>query len=166
MRWRVFVEPWVRPFFHLYAQLGRGMRIDVIGLVRSLEGEVLLVRSDGEADYDLIRAPIARPIEPEAILRHALKTRAGIELQTRPRLLRMQLADDPGSDHQLVYLIIDAKKPPENAGAGDQTWRRPEALPQNILPQARALIEATLEDPGRPLTGGAAQRRSDDQERV
>jgi hypothetical protein len=142
MRWRVGVEPWIRPFFHLYARLSRGQSVQSLGVVLNGEGAVLLVRSSELERWDVLREGVFAAQSPEAALTVALARDAGLQLLERPTLLAVQMAVEPEGGHQLVYCATHWRPIAalQTSSTLAQLWCPPHVLPENIRSDALAAI--------------------------
>lgn len=104
--WRRSLEPWIRPAFHRWARLRRGVTLGVRGLVADADGRVLLLEHSYVHGWHLPGGGVDRGESCEAAVMRELVEEAGIEALARPVLLSVHDngATFPG-DHVLLFRI-------------------------------------------------------------
>ncbi len=138
------VEPLVRPLFHVWWRLSRGMTLGVRGIACDAAGRVLLVRHTYVDGWFLPGGGVERGEVAHAALARELAEEGGVEL-TAPAILLGVFSNAPRfpRDHVLVYRA-PGWRPCEPASAGEIAERgffALDALPEGTSRGTRARLE-------------------------
>lgn len=147
MVWRQRIEPLLRPFFHLWFRLNRGMTLGVRGLVTDEAGRVLLIQHTYIKGWYLPGGGVDRGEAAEAAIVRELVEEVGIVSTSRPRLLSVHNnhARHPG-DHVLYYRI-ESWEQGQATSVGEihlVEWFHPDQLPEGVTTSTRRRIEEAL----------------------
>lgn len=147
MSWRRRVEPIIRPAFHVWSRLIRGMTLGVRGLVLDGDGRVLLIKHTYLPGWYMPGGGIERGETAETALARELVEEAGVRMTGRARLVSFHSnhIKFPG-DHVLIYRV-DAWEHCEATSRGEieeTGWFAPDALPADITSATRRRIEEAL----------------------
>lgn len=146
MSWRRRVEPWVRPFFFLWARLTRGMTLGVRGVVTDPDGRVLLVEHTYIEGWHLPGGGVDHGETIGQAMARELVEEAGVEVEAAPELIAIHASETFKDDHVALFRIrawrqVEATSRGEIARTG---FFAPDALPEGTTQANRRRIEQAL----------------------
>ena len=147
MRWRQSLEPLLRPFFHAWFRLSRGMTLGVRGLVLNARGEVLLIEHTYVRGWYLPGGGVDRGETAEAAVLRELVEEVGIIGLGRPKLLSVHSNHARHKGDHVLFYHIEAWHQGHATSQGEiraMGWFAPDALPEAITASTRRRIEEAL----------------------
>ena len=147
MVWRRRIEPLLRPFFHLWFRLERGMTLGVRGLVTDEAGRVLLIQHTYVKGWYLPGGGVDRGEAAEAAVIRELVEEVGIVATSRPRLLSVHNNHARHRGDHVLYYRIESWEQGRATSVGEiheAQWFHPDELPDAITPATRRRIEEAL----------------------
>mgnify|MGYP000851024106 CR=1 FL=1 len=113
------LEPLIRPLFHAWWRLTRGMTLGVRGIATDAEGRVLLIRHTYVDGWSLPGGGVERGEVASEALAREMAEEGGVSPIAAPVLLGVySSAPRFPNDHVLVYRVT-AWRPCETASAGE-----------------------------------------------
>lgn len=155
MSMRARFEPFIRPFFHVYARTRRGLTLGVRGLVTDADGRVLLVRHTYVKGWHMPGGGVERGETAEAALARELVEEVGVRMTGPAALVSIHNAhaNFPG-DHILVFRVMGWEPCPATSRGeiAETGWFAPDALPEGTTRgTARRVAEAFAGAAAHPL---------------
>jgi 8-oxo-dGTP pyrophosphatase MutT (NUDIX family) len=122
------------------------MTLGVRGLVLDAEGQVLLIHHTYMVGWYMPGGGVEKGETCELALERELLEEAGVQINSRPRLISMHANLGFPGDHVLIYRVEDfTQTEPTQKGEIEQIgWFHPDALPDGITPATRRRIEEAL----------------------
>jgi len=148
MPWRRHLSPYLKPLFHRWWALSRGMTLGVRGLVTDKEGRVLLIEHTYTKGWYMPGGGVDPGEDAETALKREMLEEAGIEVIGRPTLLSIH--DNRRifpEDHVLIYRV-NAWRQAAATQKGEILrigFFAPDALPPDTTRATRNRIREALE---------------------
>jgi 8-oxo-dGTP pyrophosphatase MutT (NUDIX family) len=154
MLWRQSLEPILRPLFHFWFRLSRGMTLGVRGLVLDARGHVLLIQHTYVRGWYLPGGGVDPGEAAEAAMMRELVEEVGIIAQGRPKLLSVHSNHARHKGDHVLYYHIEAWTQGQATSRGEihaMDWFAPDALPEGVTDATRRrILEALGQVPPHP----------------
>lgn len=144
MVWRRRIEPLLRPLFHLWFRLERGMTLGVRGLVTDEAGRVLLIQHTYIKGWYLPGGGVDRGEAAEAAMVRELIEEVGIVATSRPRLLSVHNNHARHRGDHVLYYRIESWERGQATSVGEiheVGWFASDDLPEGVTAATRRRIE-------------------------
>jgi ADP-ribose pyrophosphatase YjhB (NUDIX family) len=148
MLWRQPLEPILRPFFHVWFRISRGMTLGVRGLVLNAQGQVLLIQHTYIRGWYLPGGGLDRGETAEAAIMRELVEEVGIVARSRPKLLSVHSNHARHRGDHVLYYHIEVWEQGQATSKGEihaAEWFAPDALPDAITPSTQRRIAEALD---------------------
>ena len=147
MTWRHRLEPLLRPFFHIWFRLERGMTLGVRGLVTDAEGRVLLIQHTYIKGWYLPGGGVDRGEDAETAMVRELVEEVGVVALDRPQLLSVHSNHARHRGDHVLYYRIETWEQGIATSKGEILevgWFDVEDLPHGVTASTRRRIEEAL----------------------
>jgi ADP-ribose pyrophosphatase YjhB (NUDIX family) len=135
MRWRVLIEPFVRPAMQGWWRLSRGTTLGVRGIAERADGCIALVRHTYVDGWHLPGGGVERGETAACAIGREMAEEAGVQLTGEPELIGIYSNHQWfRGDHVVVYRVREWA-PCDTDCAGEiecVEWFSPQALPADV----------------------------------